>query len=190
MPLCGSVGGGEPLWEQNGLPGGHCVENQWGSLIQGWLETHILYTWERRPWGWVRLSAWVKETHCVVKAEWKFIFIWFYGFLFFILLFIIFFVLNFFWIAKWWWLPWVAAVGLVGECPRAPISEVSATFMERWGRVRRMMTRGWSVTLTVCWFWAGERCWVPWVMGFVFVWHWWWCWWQQWGWWCWWKWWE
>ena len=25
--------------------------------------------------GWVRLSDWVKETHCVVKAEWKCIFI-------------------------------------------------------------------------------------------------------------------
>ena len=35
------------------------------NLIQGWLETHILYTWlwERQPWRWVRLSDWVKETH-------------------------------------------------------------------------------------------------------------------------------
>ena len=45
-------------------------------------------------------SDWVKETHCVVKAEWKYIFLWFYDFLFFILLFVIFFVLNFFRIAK------------------------------------------------------------------------------------------
>ena len=39
-------------------------------------------------------SNWVRETHCAVKAEWKFIFLWFYDFLFFILLFIIFYVLN------------------------------------------------------------------------------------------------
>ena len=43
-------------------------------------------------------SDWVKETHCALKAEWKFIFLWFYEFLF--LLFIIFYVLNFFRIAK------------------------------------------------------------------------------------------
>ena len=35
-------------------------------------------------------SDWVKETHCAVKAEWKFIFLRFYDFLFFILLFIVF----------------------------------------------------------------------------------------------------
>ena len=35
----------------------------------------------------------------VVKAEWKYIFLWIYDFLFFILLFIIFFLLNFFRIA-------------------------------------------------------------------------------------------
>ena len=29
-------------------------------------------------------SDWVKETHCAVKAEWKFTFLWFYDFLFFI----------------------------------------------------------------------------------------------------------
>ena len=29
MPVCGSVGGGEPLWKQNGLPWEHSVENQW-----------------------------------------------------------------------------------------------------------------------------------------------------------------
>ena len=23
-------------------------------------------------------SDWVKETHCVVKADWKYIFLWFY----------------------------------------------------------------------------------------------------------------
>ena len=41
-------------------------------------------------------SDWVKERHCAVKAEWKFIFLWFYDILFFVLLFIIFYVLNFF----------------------------------------------------------------------------------------------
>ena len=30
MPVRGSVGGGEPLWEQNGLPWEHSSENQWG----------------------------------------------------------------------------------------------------------------------------------------------------------------
>ena len=31
MPVCGSVGRwGEPLWELNGLPWEHFVENQWG----------------------------------------------------------------------------------------------------------------------------------------------------------------
>ena len=39
-------------------------------------------------------SDWVKETHCAVKVEWKFISLWSYDFLFFILLFIIFYVLN------------------------------------------------------------------------------------------------
>ena len=34
MPVCGSVGGGEPLWEQNGLPWEHSVENQWGEEKQ------------------------------------------------------------------------------------------------------------------------------------------------------------
>ena len=29
IPVCGSVGGGEPLWEQSGLPWEHSVENQW-----------------------------------------------------------------------------------------------------------------------------------------------------------------
>ena len=45
-----------------------CCEAQ--SLVLGLLETHILYTWlwQHRPWGWVRLSDWVKETYCVVKA--------------------------------------------------------------------------------------------------------------------------
>ena len=44
--------------------------------------------------GWVRMSDWVKETHCVVKAEWKCIFIWFYDFSFFVLFyeFFIFFI--------------------------------------------------------------------------------------------------
>ena len=30
MPVCGSIGGGKPLWEQNGLPCEHSVEtNGW-----------------------------------------------------------------------------------------------------------------------------------------------------------------
>ena len=77
------------------------------------------------------------------------------------LLFIIFYVLNFFRIAKWWWLPWVSAVDLVAECPRLPIAEAPATFGERWGKVGRMMTREWSVSLRVCGVWVGERCRVP-----------------------------
>ena len=28
MPVCGSIGGEEPLWEQNGLPQENSVENQ------------------------------------------------------------------------------------------------------------------------------------------------------------------
>ena len=86
-------------------------------------------------------------------------------FFIFHLLFIIFYMLNFFRIAKWWWLPWVSAVGLVGESPRVPIAEAPATFGERWGRVGRMMTREWSVSLRVCGVWIGERCPVPWGMG-------------------------
>ena len=39
-------------------------------------------------------SDWMKETHYAVKAEWKFISLWFYDFLFFTLLFLIFYVLN------------------------------------------------------------------------------------------------
>ena len=39
---------------------------------------------------------WVKQTHCAVKTEWKFIFLWFHDFLLFILLFIKFYVLDFF----------------------------------------------------------------------------------------------
>ena len=85
--------------------------------------------------------------------------LWFF---IFYLLFITFYVLIFFIIAKWRWLPWVSAVGLVGESPRAPIAEAPATFRERWGRVGRMMAREWSVSLRVCGVWVGERCWVPW----------------------------
>ena len=46
----------------------------------GW--RHILDTWlgEHQPWGWVRLSDWVKEIHCVVETEWKFISVWCYDF--------------------------------------------------------------------------------------------------------------
>ena len=29
MSVCGFVGGGETLWEQNGLPWEHSTENQW-----------------------------------------------------------------------------------------------------------------------------------------------------------------
>ena len=126
----------------------------WGeaqSLIQGLLETHILYTWlwDRQPWRWVRLSDWVKETHCckIGMEIYFYLVLWFF---IFYLLFIIFYELNFFRIAKWWWLPWVSAVDLVGESPRAPIAEAPATFGERWGRVGRMMTREWSVSLRVC----------------------------------------
>ena len=43
---------------------------------------------------------WVKQTHCAVKMEWKFIFLWFHDLSFFILLFIIFYVFDFFRIAK------------------------------------------------------------------------------------------
>ena len=50
-------------------------------------------------------------------------------FLIFYLLFIIFYVLNFFRIAKWWWLPWVSAVGLVEESPTVPLREDE----EGWG---------------------------------------------------------
>ena len=65
------------------------------SLIQSWLETHVLDTWlgERQPWGWIRLSDWVKETHCVVETEWKFISVWFYDFLFYFLFFILLFLI-------------------------------------------------------------------------------------------------
>ena len=34
MPACLSVGGGEPLWEQNGLLWEHSGENQWGEERQ------------------------------------------------------------------------------------------------------------------------------------------------------------
>ena len=30
MLVCGSVGGGEPLWESNGLPWEHFIKNQLG----------------------------------------------------------------------------------------------------------------------------------------------------------------
>ena len=33
MPVCGSVGGGEPLWEWNGIPWEPFVENQCGGRI-------------------------------------------------------------------------------------------------------------------------------------------------------------
>ena len=46
------------------------------------------------------LLDWVEKARCAVKTEWKFIFLWFYDFLFFILLCIIFYALNFVRIAK------------------------------------------------------------------------------------------
>ena len=39
MPVCGSAGGGKPLWEQNGLPWEYSVENQ---LKGGEAETESL----------------------------------------------------------------------------------------------------------------------------------------------------
>ena len=139
-------GGGDRLWELNGLPRKHSVKNQWGkdrqslkawfcrrrggegwrgeaeteslilwlvvleflaggwwwreaqSFIQGWLETHILYTrvWERQHWEWVRPSDWVREPHCVVKREWKFVFILFDDFFLFLLIFFFFHFLLYF----------------------------------------------------------------------------------------------
>ena len=136
------------------------------SLIQGWLETHILYTWlwERQPWGWVRLSEWVKETQCCKSRMemyfylvlWFFIFYCFKKFLFFILL--LYYLLYVFRIAKWWWLPWVTVVALVRESPRALIGEAPAMSRERLESVGRMMPREWSVTLRVCEVWVVERC--------------------------------
>ena len=113
MPLCGSVGSGEPgsrmgyhgniLLRTNGGRRGRNRKPDFvafsAQIVSGWVvvawgtesysglagNTYFVYwLWERQPWGWSRLSDWVKETHCVVKAEWKFIFIWFYDFLFFI----------------------------------------------------------------------------------------------------------
>ena len=134
------------------------------SLIQGWLQTHISNTWLRecQPWGSARLWDLVKETHCVCRSTMEIYFclvLWFFIFLFSILLFLIF--EDLFRIAKWWWLPWVTAVGLVGHSHRVQIAKVPAAFGERWGRVGRMMAREWPVTLKVCGVWVGERCWVP-----------------------------
>ena len=56
----------------------------------GW--KHVFYTPGFKERNLV--SDWVNEIRCAVKAEWKFIFLWFYDFLFFILLFIVFYVLN------------------------------------------------------------------------------------------------
>ena len=62
--------------------------------------------------------------------------LWFF---IFYLLFIIFYVFNFSRIAKWWWLPWVSAVGLVRESPRVPIAEAPATWSSCniWGKMRK-----------------------------------------------------
>ena len=63
------------------------------SLIQGLLETYILYTWfwECLPWGWFRLSDWVKETLCC-KMEMEIYFYLFFCLFIFYLLFVILFV--------------------------------------------------------------------------------------------------
>ena len=51
----------------------------------GWKHIFCIPGFENvSPGDW---SDWVKETHCSVKAEWKFIFFWFCDFLFFIFLF-------------------------------------------------------------------------------------------------------
>ena len=65
------------------------------SLTKGWLEVHILDAWlgECQPWGRVRLSDWLKETHCVVETEWEYISVWFYDFLFIIFIFLLCFFL-------------------------------------------------------------------------------------------------
>ena len=34
MPVYGSVGGGKPQWQQNGLPWKHSAKNQWGQERQ------------------------------------------------------------------------------------------------------------------------------------------------------------
>ena len=44
-------------------------------------------------------SDWVKETHCAVKAEWKFIFLWFYIYFF---CFGFCFLLYFMYYIEWW----------------------------------------------------------------------------------------
>ena len=102
-----------------------------------------------------------RNTLCCKSGMEIFFFFWFC----FFICFLSYFMLNFFRIAKWWWLPWVSSVGLVGESPRVPTAEAPATFGERWGRVGRMMTREWSLSLRVCRVWVGERCGVPWGMG-------------------------
>ena len=88
---------------------------------------------------------------------------YFYLVLWFFIFYLLFLylVLNFFRIAKWCWLPWVFAVGLVGKSPRVLNAEAPTTFGERWGRVGRMMAREWSVSFRV---WVRERCRVPWGM--------------------------
>ena len=46
MHVCGSIGGGELLWKQNGLPWEHSVENKWaGGGAGGEAETKSLFRW-------------------------------------------------------------------------------------------------------------------------------------------------
>ena len=98
-----------------------------------------------------------KRNSLCCKSEIQIYFYLVLQFFIFYLLFITFYVLNFFRIAKWWWLAWVSAVDLVGESPRVPNAEAPATFGKRWGRVERMITREWSVSLSVCRVRVGER---------------------------------
>ena len=44
MLVCGSVGGGEPLWESNGLPWEHFIKNQLGGEA-GEAEIEDLIKW-------------------------------------------------------------------------------------------------------------------------------------------------
>ena len=45
MPVCGSVGDGGLLWEQNGLPWEHSVEDQREEGGEGEAETESLIMW-------------------------------------------------------------------------------------------------------------------------------------------------
>ena len=70
------------------------------SLIQGLLETYFVYLALRTSAQGMGRTVRLGKRNTVVKAEWKFIFIWFYDLFIFYSLLIIFYVLNFFRIAK------------------------------------------------------------------------------------------